>query len=216
MANFNTNDSRNTVEKLSKHKQKIKERNSLVDKHALWNRIDPKDLQPHHIEFLQSCMSENLNHARHVENERLTFNTVFLALVAGVLAFCGEIENQKAVFYVYLAITLAGFLSILLTIRWNNAFDRHQTYAQECYKLIHRNYFGEVARNEESKQVKELIDGLGEVPLYSFKIDNPIAYTHIGKNLLYKLRTRTLYNAFYGIVQLLLIACTVLSYMGKL
>lgn len=216
MANFNTNDSRNTVEKLSKHKQRIKKRNSLVDKHALWNRIDPKDLQTHHIEFLLSCMSENLNHARHVENERLTFNTVFLALVAGVLAFSGEIQNQKVVFYVYLAITLAGFLSILLTVRWNNAFDRHQTYAQECYKLIHRHYFGDVARNEESKQVKELIDGLGEVPLYSFKIDNPIAYTPIGKNLLYKLRTRTLYNAFYGIVQLLLIACTVLSYMGKL
>ncbi len=216
MANFNTKDDINTKEKISKHKQKIKDRNDLVNRHALWSKIDPKDLKPEHIDFLQSCMSENLNHARHVENERLTFNTVFLALVAGVLAFGGDIDDPKILFAVYLSITIAGFLSILLTTRWNNAFDRHQSYAQECYKLIHKHYFGNVSRDEECKDIKELIDGLGEVPLYSFKIDSPIAYTPIGEHLLYKPRTRTLYNAFYIIVQLLLIACTVLAYMGKL
>ena len=37
------------------------------------------DVQEKKIEYLQHCVSENLNHARHVENERLSFTSIYTA-----------------------------------------------------------------------------------------------------------------------------------------
>ncbi|MBQ6808124.1 MAG: hypothetical protein IJP07_03025, partial [Firmicutes bacterium] len=39
--------------------------------------------------FIQAMLSENLNHARHVENERLTYCTVATALFGAAAAFIG-------------------------------------------------------------------------------------------------------------------------------
>ena len=81
-------------------------RDNLTNEHSLWKRLDGQKLNESQINFLQNCMIENLNHARHAENERLTFNSIFLALVAGALAFASAFPAQIA-FFIYLAITLA-------------------------------------------------------------------------------------------------------------
>ena len=185
----------------NKEKARIDE---LTDAAALWKRLEGQELTPEQIAFLQNCMDENLNHARHVDNERLTFNSILLALIAGALAFAGSMPSKVSLF-LYIAITMAGFLSMLLTERWNNAFARHIYYAQQCYKLIHKNLFGD--REKKPEENVESIAGLNDLPLYSFRIHSPIAYSPFGK-FMYKWRTRTLYDAFYWMIQIFLIACT--------
>lgn len=187
-------------------------RDELTYEHSLWKRIKDQELTDAQIGFLQNCMIENLNHARHAENERLTFNSIFLALVAGALAFASSFPAHIA-FFIYLAITMAGFLSMLLTARWNNTFQRHVYYAQQCYKLVHRDLFGDAPGDECSKNDRwESIDGLDDIPMYCFKIYSPIAYTPLGKNL-FKIRTKVLYNTFYWTIQIILISCTVLTFI---
>ena len=187
-------------------------RDELTYEHSLWKRIKDQELTDAQIGFLQNCMIENLNHARHAENERLTFNSIFLALVAGALAFSSSFPAHIA-FFIYLAITMAGFLSMLLTARWNNTFQRHVYYAQQCYKLVHRDLFGDAPGDECSKNDRwESIDGLDDIPMYCFKIYSPIAYTPLGKNL-FKIRTKVLYNTFYWTIQIILISCTVLTFI---
>lgn len=187
-------------------------RDNLTFEHSLWKRIKDQELTDAQVGFLQNCMIENLNHARHAENERLTFNSIFLALVAGALAFASSFPAHIA-FFIYLAITMAGFLSMLLTARWNNTFHRHIYYAQQCYKLVHRDLFGDAPGDECSKNDRwESIDGLDDIPMYCFKIYSPIAYTPLGKNL-YKIRTKVLYNTFYWTIQIILISCTVLTFI---
>ena len=186
------------------------EMNRLTNENSLWVRLEGKPLSEEQISFLQNCMNENLNHARHVENERLTFNSILLALIAGVLAIASSL-SEKISFFLYLAITLAGFLSMLLTVRWNNAFSRHLFYAQQCYMLIHKHLFGDRPGDEKAEGDRwESIDGLNDIPMYCFKINSPIAYTAFGKRI-YSIRTRVLYNSFYIMIQIFLITCTVAS-----
>lgn len=197
---------------MNDYKKKYNEEKDRIDKitnaGALWKRLEDKELTPEQIDFLQNCMDENLNHARHVENERLTFNSIFLALIAGALAFAGSMPPSIA-FFLYLMLTFAGFLSMMLTARWNNAFSRHLFYAQQCYKLIHKNLFGDC--EEEKENSIEAISGLNDLPLYCFRIHSPIAYTLIGR-FFYKWRTRVLYNAFYWMVEIFIMACTAAAF----
>ena len=111
--------------------------------------------------------------------------------------------------------TIAGFLSMVLTTRWNNAFDRHLFYAQKCYKLLHINLFGKVEAEDEDWETPESIEFLNEMPMYCFRINRPIAYTRLGE-LMYKPRTRQLYMLFYWIIQVLLIACTIMELLKLL
>lgn len=96
--------------------------NDYLFEHSLWKRYEGRELTEEQADFITACMSENLEHARHVENERLTFNSIFLALVAGAMALSGSL-NAVMTFAMYLFLTIAGFLSIVLTARWNNAFQ---------------------------------------------------------------------------------------------
>lgn len=194
------------------YKKDKAEREQLTNEHSLWIRLEGKKLTDEQVNFLQNCMNENLNHARHAENERLTFNSIFLALVAGALAFASAFPAEIA-FFIYLAITMAGFLSMLLTARWNNTFSRHIYFAQQCYRLVHKDLFGDADGDEISKGDRwESIDGLDDIPMYCFKINSPIAYTPFGKNL-YKIRTKVLYNTFYWTIQIILITCTILTFI---
>lgn len=190
---------------------KLKEEQLKRDSYdcSLWKRLEGCQLDEKQFNFISQCMTENLEHARHVENERLTFNSIFLALVAGALAFADNFQPMVAI-GIYLVLTLAGFLSIILTARWNNAFNRHQFYAQQCYRLLHINLFGKGKALEGARTNPEEIDGIDEIPLYSFRIHKPIPYTKLGE-VLYKPRTRNLYIAFYWIIQVMLIASIILE-----
>lgn len=198
---------------MSVYNSKYKKEKSALDKatyeHSLWKRLEGKELNQEQMAFISQCLSENLEHARHVENERLTFNSIFLALAAGALAFAGAFTSWVA-FAIYFCLAIAGFLSMLLTARWNNAFSRHLFYAQECYKLIHTQLFGNGDEGSKNDSNSESLNGLNDLPIYCFKIHRPIAYTAFG-DILFRPKTRNLYIAFYWIIQILLIGCALVQ-----
>ena len=197
-----------------------KDFNRYIFDHSLWKRYEGRELSENQVNFITACMTENLEHARHVENERLTFNSIFLALVAGAMAFANSL-SPLITFGIYLFLTFAGFLSMVLTSRWNNAFNRHTFYAQKCYNLLHVNLFGDgreyVEDEAEDDAARgfdrtETLSGLGETPLYCFRLHRPFSHVRPGE-ILYKPRTRHLYTAFYWIIQFLLILCTLLEFV---
>ncbi len=199
------------------YKKRFNERkrslDDLTDRYSLWKRIEAQPLSDKQISFLQSCMIENLNHARHVEIEKLTFNTLYLALVVGVITFVQSKTNNEAL-SMYLFSIIAGFLAMLLTTRWNNTFERHIFYAQQCYKLIHLDLFGDMPEDlDPPADMEEFIDGLKEIPMYSFRINRPIAYTFLGEKL-YSIRTRALYNLFYCIIQSILLLGLIITLLN--
>ena len=90
------------------------------------------DVQEKKIEYLQHCVSENLNHARHVENERLTFTSIYTAIVVGSVAVLFGLENGGVAFVVSLLLTGFGLIAVLLNGRWQEVFDNHIAKAESC------------------------------------------------------------------------------------
>lgn len=172
---------------------------------SLWKRFEGQKLDDSQISFLSFCMEQNLEHARHVENERLTFNSIYLAMAAAGLAVAGSCTHMLR-FALFGFLSVMGILSMLLTARWNNAFNRHLHYAQQCYKMVHTSLFGNDIYND--KITVESIHGLSDTPAYAFRIRRPIGYTEFGDRI-YKIRTNKLYIAFYWMIEIVLLGGTV-------
>ena len=171
---------------------------------ALWERPDLRagDLSDDQIAFLSTCMEENLEHARHVENERLTFNSIFMALVAGVLAFVYSIDTDYRIFAisVILLLIVVGFIAMQLTKRWDNTFDRHIHFAKGCCRLLHEHMFPPLEGFEGTLDENEKIEGLEEMSAYCFRPMNPIPDRKINH-----IRTRKLFSAFYWLIEAVLL-----------
>lgn len=91
------------------------------------------------VEFLTECMEQNLEHARHVEGERMEFIQIHLVLVGGVLAILAESAFEKkslVVLVILIAITLLGFMIKVLLKRWDQVFVAHRSCAMYCYIRI--------------------------------------------------------------------------------
>ena len=88
-------------------------------------------------EFLIECMKENLNQARHVENERILFVTLFTALAGGSLAIISSMDIEPIIKpIVILILIVLNVMCLHLTIRWNDVFSAHWGKAKEVYELI--------------------------------------------------------------------------------
>lgn len=110
----------------------------------LFNKLDKeKELTDRQISFLINFTNENLNHARHVENERLTFNSIYMAMVGGALAFVYDLYEDDIALIIIALLIVLGAINILLTLRWQNVFDEHIQYAKQAYYLLQRETFGE-------------------------------------------------------------------------
>ena len=112
-------------------------------------------------EFTAMVMEENLEHARHVENERMEFHTVFIAFYIGVLAWIfsdGSVRYDSWItIFVEAGLIFFSLIAWTLNERWSNAFDRHMTYAKGCYYLLHRSVFGvDDSRRIDDNVIKEL------------------------------------------------------------
>lgn len=95
-------------------------------------------------EFLNACLSENLEHARHVENERLTFNSIFMAIIAGALAFDNISDTDKPLnIVILLSLQLLLCITISLTERWNEVFDAHIKCTKDAYSKLQKDFFSE-------------------------------------------------------------------------
>ena len=190
---------------------------------GLWSshNLNEESLTDTQIDFLMSCFEQNLEHARHVENERLTFNSIYMALVGGVLAFVYSTEVKYVMFSVGVTVLLiiTGFIAMLLTKRWDNTFDRHIEYAKGCYRLVHQSLFpddlDDEDENNEDAAASEWINGVNGLPAYAFRPKNPESKHDSGPvaamaNYVYStFRTRRLFKYFYWLIQLVLIASMV-------
>ena len=112
-------------------------------------------------EFTSMIMEQNLEHARHVENERMQFHTVFIAFYIGVLAWIfsdGSVRYDSWVtIFVEAGLIFFSLIAWTLNERWSNAFDRHMTYAKGCYYLLHKSVFGvDDSRRIDDDVIKEL------------------------------------------------------------
>ena len=90
------------------------------------------DLRAERIDYLKHCFSENLNHARHVENERLTFTSIYIALVVGAVAVVFGLDNNWVAFWVTLLLTCFSVMAFLLNFRWQEIFDKHKAKVKTC------------------------------------------------------------------------------------
>ncbi|MBQ4370758.1 MAG: hypothetical protein II784_07120 [Oscillospiraceae bacterium] len=86
--------------------------------------------------FLSDCMKENLNHARHVENEIHAFTGVYMAVVAGLLAFNLSSSDADMRFALYIVMLFAGAIALGLVHRWYKVLDNHTAAAQNIYYAL--------------------------------------------------------------------------------
>lgn len=88
------------------------------------------------IEHLIKFMIVNIEHARHVENERLTFNSIYIAIIAGFFAFA---FNKTPIVSVICALLLliVSLIGLLFTKRWSDVFDGHMEKAKEIALLVY-------------------------------------------------------------------------------
>lgn len=91
---------------------------------------DPKTGQ--RIDYLKLCFTENLNHARHVENERLTFTSLYIATLIGGVAVIFDISDPVAAGVLAAALTVLALLSVQLNWRWQGVFDAHREAAEKA------------------------------------------------------------------------------------
>lgn len=113
------------------------------------------------IDFLSECMEQNLEHARHVEGERMDFIQIHLVLVGGVLAFLAESALDKKsyiVLFILLAVTFLGVFVKSLLARWDQVFIAHRACAIYCYKKIE-----EICNMDEGSVTEFPMDILNDV-----------------------------------------------------
>lgn len=82
-------------------------------------------------EMLLELMSMNLEHARHVENERLSFNSIYIAVVAGFFALAFDFDSPLLTLFFIGILFIISLIGILFTKRWCDVFDGHMDKASE-------------------------------------------------------------------------------------
>lgn len=139
-------------------------------------------------DFILVMLSENLNHARHVENERLSYCATATALFGITSAF---ISTQSSYTWMNLILCAVMVLFILLSIcvnaRWSTAFQRHLEYAKGCYYMLHKKKFpndaftqANIQKEKEELRLEDTPNfNLKHLPLYCFNIrDSKIRFKH--------------------------------------
>lgn len=73
------------------------------------------------------CLKENWQHARHVENERLSFTQFYAMIVGAVATILVQWSDRGPVLVLALAafLLLLSILGLLLTQKWGQTFDKH-------------------------------------------------------------------------------------------
>lgn len=95
-----------------------------------------------YISFLSTCMEQNMEHARHVENERITFLSLYLVGVGLLLAIIFDIvfstmtQHLPIALFMAIALLALNFISIRLLKRWNNVFKGHNDTAKRLCSII--------------------------------------------------------------------------------
>ena len=169
------------------------------------------DTAPLEHDELVALLIANVEHARHVENERLSFNSIHIAVVAGFFALAFDFEKPLLTLFLIGILLIISVIGLLFTKRWSDVFDGHYQKAQEIAMVL----YGDEAPGEHEALVNKY---------YYFRHD----YDHhrimkalraeraLGKQPTYeqvkarragllwprlcRIRTKTLFFFFYGII----------------
>lgn len=78
---------------------------------------------------------ENLAHARHIENERMTFLSLFLVGLATIIDFT---PSSKPWLSLCLGVVLLGLavIATLLLARWSQVYDEHMQIAKKLMRQM--------------------------------------------------------------------------------
>ncbi len=87
------------------------------------------------LSYLQTCVSENLTHARHVENERLTFTSIYVATTIGAVAAVFALSNRIIAAIVAFALFCFSLMAIRFNARWQRVFNDHRKMAERCQRM---------------------------------------------------------------------------------
>jgi len=174
-------------------------------------------------EILAELMIANLKHARHVENERLSFNSIYIAVVAGFFALAFDFANPLLTMFFIGILLIISIIGFLFTKRWSDVFDEHSRKAQQIALLL----YGDEAANEGEELVNKYyyfnhdyrrhtvavrLDKLRRKEAVRTRREGreprAVAYAeaeaeinfHSAVHRLCVIRTRTLFYLFYGIV----------------
>lgn len=109
------------------------------------SQIDPSKMQ-----FVLAMMQENLQHARHVEMEKISYSTLHTALTIAAVVFIGDVPADDmdnhwgllARLFYCLGLIFLCMISIKFNFRWSDVFDYHKECAAGCYYILHRDIIG--------------------------------------------------------------------------
>ena len=157
---------------------------------------DCREVRTQKIDFLKTVFSENLSHARHIEVERMTFNSIYTVLIAGIFAFVNtnaesSVKLNELILFLGFFI---GFILFCVSIRWKDVYNRHLFYAKVSYIYLKDMIFSEgqfLGINEFDEYLKEesiLFNNERIFSLYCFK---PAHITEVGLRHRHKLYLKT-------------------------
>ncbi len=134
------------------------------------------------ITYLQTCMTENLNHARHVENERLTFTSIYVATTIGAVAAVFALSDRWVAFCVAAALFAFSVLAYFFNKRWQKVFDRHSEEAEKCQrewtKILSRPQDSDIGGDFSNNSAT---DPLGCKFLFSYEPESELFIHHTSK-----------------------------------
>ena len=172
-----------------------------MSKNETYEKINSLDNKNDLVAFLQGCMTENLNHARHIETEIHTFTGIYMAVVAGVLGFgfsiskdwLSDIVNILPIL-MYGILLGGGWISLNLLNRWYEAFDRHMVYAEKAYYMLE----ALLMRGKEVSDVVEIWNWSKDELAELADLDPIFAFNHPKKPKV--ISTRKLVKGFHMVI----------------
>jgi hypothetical protein len=90
--------------------------------------------QPSENSILEA-MQQNWLHARHLENQRLTFTNLYAAIVAAVLAFMGQNGIDKNVYLVWFLLIFSIF-GLMVVLKTNHEYGHHMQSVQKSAGML--------------------------------------------------------------------------------
>lgn len=160
---------------------------------------DCREIRAQKIDFLKTIFAENLSHARHIEMERMTFNSIYTVLIAGIFAFVNS--NTKSTIVNELILLFGfftGFILYCVSIRWKDVYNRHLLYAKVSYIYLNDMLFPDLFPYEKTVEMEgcskyinkefELFDNEKVFSLYCFK---PAHITEVVPDCKYKIYLKT-------------------------
>lgn len=96
-------------------------------------RTNDKD-QPSENSVLEA-MQQNWLHARHLENQRLTFTNLYAAIVAAVLAFMGQNGIERNVFLIWFLLVFSVF-GLMVVLKTNHEYGHHMQAVRKSAEIL--------------------------------------------------------------------------------